>query len=63
MKAFITIELEIPYSDEETKETDEYLKKHGKTFKYHLSESTENMLTEGGLPLEMIKSIEVNRVD
>ncbi|MBD1379070.1 hypothetical protein [Metabacillus arenae] len=64
MKAFVTIELEIPFSDEETKEMDEGLKKQGKTFKYHVSEQFESLLVnEADIPTEAIKNIEINRVD
>lgn len=64
MKAFITIELEIPFSDNDTKHLDEMLKKNGKTFNYHMSETIEEMLVkEVDIPKESIRSIEINRVD
>jgi gas vesicle protein len=64
LKAFITIELEIPFSEEDTKELDEILKKQSKTFKYHISENMEKILVdEADIQKEYIKSIEINRVD
>lgn len=64
MKAFITIELEIPFSDEETKELDKILKRESKTFNYHITEGIEKILVkEADIPKENIKSIEINRVD
>ncbi|MED4399807.1 hypothetical protein [Metabacillus fastidiosus] len=64
MKAFITIELEIKFPDDDTKDLDEMLKKNGKSFNYHMSETIEEILVkEADIPKESIKSIEINRVD
>jgi hypothetical protein len=64
MKVFVTIELEIPFSNEDTKEIDEALKKQNKTFNHHISEVIEDVLVkEADIPKEAIKSIEINRVD
>jgi hypothetical protein len=64
MKAFVTVEFEVSFTDEETKLLDEVLKKESKTFKYHMSENVEELLvTVADIPKESIKSIEVNRVD
>ncbi|MCA1066085.1 hypothetical protein QTG56_25655 (plasmid) [Rossellomorea sp. AcN35-11] len=64
MKAFVTIELEIPFKDEDTKEVDELLEVQNKTFNYHMHEQMEKLLTQDAdVPKEVIKSIRINRID
>jgi hypothetical protein len=64
VKAFITIELEVPFNDEDTKGIDKILETQKKTFNYHMTEQMEMLLTQDAdVPKEVIKSIQVNRVD
>ena len=64
MKAFITIELEVTFTDEQTKELDKALKKENMTFKYHATEIfTDLLIKDADMKPEFIKSIEINRVD